>query len=58
MTDPPQLPDDRNPHLQIQQELKGDRDRAIGQAIVLSIVNFAGDYFLLFLSARNLPSAV
>jgi predicted NACHT family NTPase len=37
------LPDDRNPHPQIQQDLKGDRNQAIGQAIDSTIVNFAGD---------------
>jgi hypothetical protein len=43
MADPPLLPDDRNPHPQIKQDLKGDRNQAIGQAIDSTIVNFAGD---------------
>ncbi len=43
MADPPHLPDDQNPHPQIQQDLKGDRNQAIGQANDSTIVNFAGD---------------
>ncbi len=43
MADLPLLPEDRNPHPQIQQDLKGDRDQAIGQAIDSTIVNFVGD---------------
>jgi hypothetical protein len=46
MEDPPILPDDRNPHTQVQQDLKGDRHQAIGQAIDSPIVNFAGGGYI------------
>jgi hypothetical protein len=58
MADPPLLPDDRNPHPQIQQDLKGDRNQAIGQAIDSTIVNFAGDVHIVNLSIPDrIPTA-
>ena len=58
MTDPPLLPDDRNPHPQIQQDLKGDRNQAIGQAIDSTIVNFAGDGQVINLTINDrIPTA-
>jgi NACHT domain len=58
MADPPQLPDDRNPHLQIQQDLNGDRNQAIGQAIDSTIVNFAGDGQVINLTINDrIPTA-
>jgi NACHT domain len=58
MADPPLLPDDRNPHPQIQQDLKGDRNQAIGQAIDSTIVNFAGDGQVINLTINDrIPTA-
>jgi GTPase SAR1 family protein len=58
MADPPLLPDDPNPHPQIQQDLKGDRNQAIGQAIDSRIVNFAGDGQVINLTIHDrIPTA-
>jgi hypothetical protein len=58
MADPPLLPDNRNPHPQIQQDLKGDRNQAIGQAIDSTIVNFAGDGQVINLTINDrIPTA-
>lgn len=58
MEDPPVLPDDRNPHPQTQQDLKGDRNQAIGQAIDSTIVNFAGDGQVINLTINDrIPTA-
>jgi hypothetical protein len=58
MADPPLLPDDRNPRPQIQQNLKGDRNQAIGQAIDSTIVNFAGDGQVINLTINDrIPTA-
>jgi NACHT domain len=58
MADPPLLPDNRNPQLQIQQNLKGDRNQAIGQAIDSTIVNFAGDGQVINLTINDrIPTA-
>jgi NACHT domain len=58
MADPPLLPNDRNPHPQIQQDLKGDRNQAIGQAIDSTIVNFAGDGQVINLTINDrIPTA-
>jgi NACHT domain len=58
MADLPLLPDDRNPHPQIQQDLKGDRNQAIGQAIDSTIVNFAGDGQVINLTINDrIPTA-
>jgi hypothetical protein len=58
MADLPLLPDDRNPHPQIKQDLKGDRNQAIGQAIDSTIVNFAGDGQVINLTINDrIPTA-
>jgi NACHT domain len=58
MADSPLLPDDPNPHPQIQQDLKGDRNQAIGQAIDSTIVNFAGDVHVINLTINDrIPTA-
>jgi hypothetical protein len=58
MEDPPQLTNDPNPHIQIQQDLKGDRNQAIGQANDSTIVNFAGDGQVINLTINDrIPAA-
>jgi hypothetical protein len=55
MADLPLLPDDRNPHPQIQQDLKGDRNQAIDS----TIVNFAGDGQVINLTINDrIPSCI
>jgi predicted NACHT family NTPase len=58
MEDPPQLPNDTNPHPQIQQDLKGDRNQTIGQANDSTIINFAGDGQVINLTINDrIPTA-
>jgi hypothetical protein len=58
MADPPLLPDDPNPHSQIKQDLKSDRNQAIGQAIDSTIVNFTGDRQVINLTINDrIPTA-
>jgi NACHT domain len=60
MEDPASSPPNNNsdPHPQIQQDLKGDRNQGIGQAIDSTIVNFAGDGQVINLTINDrIPAA-